>query len=110
MVRFTFIRFLPALVAHLDLELCQMDANATFLNDNFEEEIYMDQPIDFVSKGQEGKVCRLKRFINSLKQSSRSWYLRFHEAITSIGLSMVLEDHGVCQKINRRNYVSYPIH
>ena len=58
----------------------------------------MDQPIGFVSKGQEDKVCCLKRSIYGLKQSSRVWYFRFHEAIISFGLNMVSEDHYVYVK------------
>ena len=75
-----------------------MELMTTFLNGSLEEDIYMDQTIVFVSKGQEDKVCRLKRSIYGLKQSSRSWYLRFHKAITSFSLSMVLEDHCVYVK------------
>jgi len=97
-VRFSSIRLLLALVAHLDLKLFQMDVKTAFLNGNIEEEVYMDQPIGFVSKGQEHKVCRLKRSIYGLKQSSRSWYFRFHEANTSFGFAMVLEDHCVYVK------------
>jgi len=84
-VRIASIRLLLALVAHLDLELIQMDMKTTFLNGSLEEEIYMDQPLGFVSKGQEDKVCRLKRSIYGVKQSSRAWYFRFHEAIISFG-------------------------
>jgi len=51
MVGFASIHLLLAMVADLDLELFQMDVKTTFLNDSFEEDIYMDQPIDFVSKG-----------------------------------------------------------
>ena len=98
MVRFASIRLLPALVAHLNLELFQMDVKTAFLNSSLKEEIRMDQPIGFISKGQEGKVCRLKRFICGLKQSSISWYLRFHEAITSFGLSTVSNDHCIYVK------------
>ena len=72
MVRFASSRLLLPLVAHLDLELFQMDVKTAFLNGNLEEEIYMDQTIGFVSKGQEDKVCCLKRSIYGLKQSSRS--------------------------------------
>jgi len=71
-VRFASIFLLLALVVHLDLELFQMDIKTIFLNGSLEEEIYMDQSIGFVSKGQEDKVCHLKRSIYGLKQSSRS--------------------------------------
>ena len=50
-VRLSSVRLLLAPVAHLDLDLFQMDVKTDFLNGNLEEEIYMDQPIDFVSKG-----------------------------------------------------------
>jgi len=58
----------------------------------------MDQPTSFLSKGQEDKVYHLKRSIYGLKQSSRSWYFRFHEAITSFGFAMVLENQCVYVK------------
>ena len=61
MVRFASICLLLALVANLDLEMFQMDVKTAFLNGNLEKEIYMDQPIGFVSNGQEDKVCRLKK-------------------------------------------------
>ena len=48
-VRFAFIRFLLAMVAHLDLDLFQMDVKNAFLNSNLEEEIHIDQHIGFVS-------------------------------------------------------------
>ena len=60
-VRIASIYLLLALVAHLDLDLIQMDVKTTFLNDSLEEEIYMDQSIWFVSEGQEDKVYCLKR-------------------------------------------------
>ena len=36
-----------------------MDVKTVFLNDNLEEEIYMEQPEDFIVHGQETKVCKL---------------------------------------------------
>ena len=38
-----------------------------------EEEIYMEQPENFVLKGQEQKVFKLKGSIYGLKPSSRQW-------------------------------------
>jgi len=44
-----------SLDCHLDLELFQMDVK-TFLNGSLEEEIYLNQPIGFVSKDQEDSL------------------------------------------------------
>ena len=66
-VRFTSIRLILSIVAKLDLELHQMDVKTVFLNGELEEEIYIEQPIGFVKKGEENKVCRLQRSIYGLK-------------------------------------------
>ncbi|KAL5540896.1 hypothetical protein UlMin_043288 [Ulmus minor] len=42
-----------AFVAHYDLELYQMNVKTVFLNENLEEEIYIDQPEGFFIKGKE---------------------------------------------------------
>ncbi|TYK14839.1 reverse transcriptase [Cucumis melo var. makuwa] len=63
-----------ALVAHYDLELHQMDVKTVFLNENLDEEVFMDQPEGFMVEGKEHMVCKLKRSIYGLKQASRQWY------------------------------------
>ena len=68
-VRFTSIHLILAIVVKMDLELYQMDVKTTFLNGELDEEIYMDQPLDFELKGQERKACKLKRSIYDFKQS-----------------------------------------
>ena len=82
-----------------------MDIKTAFLNGEIDEEIYMDQPIGFVAKGQERKVCKLKRSIYGLKQSSRQWYLRFHRAILSNGFTMIEEDHCVYTKRSKGSFI-----
>ena len=100
-VKFTSIRLILAIVAYLDLELHQMDVKTAFLNGELEEEIYMEQPVGFIVKGQEQKVCKLHRSIYGLKQSSRQWYLRFHKAILTYDFKMIEEDH--CVYVKRSN-------
>ena len=46
------------------IELFQMDVKTTFLSGDLVKEIYMDQPVGFVSKNQEEKICCPKRSIN----------------------------------------------
>ena len=65
-----------ALVAHFDLELHQMDVNTAFLNGELDEEVYMDQPEDFLVEGKGHMVCKLKKSIYGLKQASRQWYIK----------------------------------
>ena len=61
----------------------------------------MQQPNRFVEKGQEHKVCKLLKSIYGLKQSSRQWYLRFHETVMSNHFEMMDEDH--CVYVKRSN-------
>ena len=82
-----------------------MDVKTAFLNGELDEEIYMDQPISFVTKGQENKVCKLKRSIYGLKQSSRQWYLRFHRAVLLNGFTMIEEDHCVYVKRSKGSFI-----
>ena len=97
-VRFVFIHLILAIIAHLDLELFQMDVKTAFLNGELDDEIYMDQPIGFEVKEQGCKVCYLKCSIYDLKQAPRQWYFKFHKAIILIGFEMMKKDHCVYVK------------
>ena len=79
------IWILLAVVVKLDYEIWQIDVQTVFLNDNLEEDIYMQQPEGFIVKGQEHMVCMLQRSIYRLKQASRSWNIRFDQAIKTFG-------------------------
>ena len=45
----------------------------------------------FIAKNQEHMVCKLKRFIYGLKQASRSWNIRFDQAIKSFGFEQNID-------------------
>ena len=56
-----------------------------FLNDNLEESIYITQLEGFIDQDQEQNVCKIQKSIYGLKQTSRSWNIRFDTMIKSYG-------------------------
>lgn len=59
-VQFASIQLILAIVEYLDLEFYQIDVKNAFINGELNQDIYMDQPMGFVAKGQERKVCKLE--------------------------------------------------
>ena len=65
------VRILLSLAANLDWPLYQLDVKNAFLNGELEKKVFMTIPSRF-SKGNEGKMCKLKRSLYGLKQSPRA--------------------------------------
>ena len=86
------IRILLSIVAAYDYEIWQMDVKTAFLNGYLKKDIYMVQPNGFIAKGQEQNVCKLLRSIYGLKQASRSWNIRFDEAIKAYGFEQNVDE------------------
>ena len=94
------LHIILALVAHLDLELQQMDVKTIFLNSDLEDEVYMKQPEGFSFREGEHLVCKLKKSIYGLKQASRQWYYKFHGVSTSFGFVENPMDQCIYQKVS----------
>ena len=65
----------------------------------------MQQLVGFVNEGQENKVCRLLKSVYGLKQSSRQWYIRFHNTIILNDFIMIDEDHCVYIKRSKDKFI-----
>jgi Reverse transcriptase (RNA-dependent DNA polymerase) len=68
-IRIESLRILLAVAAAEDLEVHQMNMVTAYLAGELKEEIYMAIPQGLT--GTDGKVCRLKKSLYSLKQSAR---------------------------------------
>ena len=77
-----------------------MDVKTTFLNGYLEEDIYMEQPLGFMSSDSDHKVCKLQRSIYGLKQASQSWNTHFNDVIKIFDF-IKNEEPCVYKKINR---------
>jgi len=81
----TTVRALLSLAASYGILINQIDVKTNFLNGELEEEIYMDQFDGFVSKGQEGMVCKSLKSLYGLKQVPKQWHEKFDRTLTSAG-------------------------
>ncbi|XP_043808465.1 uncharacterized mitochondrial protein AtMg00810-like [Manihot esculenta] len=60
----------------------------------------MEQPPGFVTQGESGLVCRLRRSLYGLKQSPRAWFGRFNTVVQQFGMSRSNSDHSVFFRYN----------
>ncbi|KAG8497104.1 hypothetical protein CXB51_008305 [Gossypium anomalum] len=97
---FKSIRILPAIAAFHNYEIWQMDVKTAFLNGKLEEDVYMTQPEGFVNPKDAEKICKLQRSIYGLKQASRSWNLRFNDAIKEFGFIKNEDEPCVYKKVS----------
>lgn len=83
-VKFDSVRMLLALAAARRMHVEQFDVKTAFLYGELEEDVYMEQPAGF--EDGSGKVCKLKRSLYGLKQSSRCWNERFIKSLKAFNL------------------------
>jgi len=84
--------------------LHQMDVNNVFLHGDLQEEVYMEQPPDYVDQKHLNLVCRLKKALYNLKQTPRAWSDKISQYLVTSGfqtsnvdfsLNVKKIDHGI---------------
>ena len=79
------LSFIFAISVGLNLELHHVDVETTFLHEDLDEEIYIEQSPFFVDPKNPHHVCKLKKSLYGLRQSPRMWHLKLHTYLESIG-------------------------
>lgn len=82
-----------SLAANYNWNLNQFDVKNTFLHGELEEEIYMDVPLRFRDHTATNTVCKLRKSLYRLKQSSRAWFGRFTKVMVCLGFKQSRGDH-----------------
>ncbi|GJT76817.1 retrovirus-related pol polyprotein from transposon TNT 1-94 [Tanacetum coccineum] len=72
--RIEAIRLFLAYAAYKDFTIFQMDVKTVFLNGILKEEVYVGQPLVFVSKQYPNHVYALDKALYGLKQAPLAWY------------------------------------
>nr|GFB44679.1 copia protein [Tanacetum cinerariifolium] len=72
--RIEAIRLFLAYASHKDFTVFQMDVKIAFINGILKKEVYVGQPLGFVSKQYPAYVYALDKALYGLKQAPRAWY------------------------------------
>jgi Reverse transcriptase (RNA-dependent DNA polymerase) len=70
-VKMSTVRTLISMIVNGGWKLHQLDMKKTFLHGDLMEEVYMEIPPGFGMAQMVGKICRLKKSLYGLKQSTR---------------------------------------
>ena len=71
-----------------------------FLDDFFEERLYVIQPEGFVDPKGANKVCKLQGSIYGLVQASWSWNIRFDELIKAYSFIQTCGEACIYKKVS----------
>jgi Reverse transcriptase (RNA-dependent DNA polymerase) len=82
-----------------------MDVKNVFLQGALEEEVYMNLPPGHKLENASNIVCKLKKSIYGLKQSSRGWYGKLSNFLTSCNFKVSDADNSLFTKISNKNIV-----
>ena len=95
MAKLTSVQLFISLPTTHGWDLHQLDIKNAFLYGDLVKEVYMEQPSSFVAQGEIGRVCRLCKSLNGLKQSPRTWFGKFSEVIETFGMQKSKFDNSV---------------
>ena len=77
------MRSIIALVALKEWNLFPLDVNNAFLHIELDEKVYMEMPKGNLNPTN--KVCKFRKYLYGLKQTSRQWYGKLGTTPLSLG-------------------------
>lgn len=98
--RLETVRLLAALAAHEGWEMHHMDVKSAFLNGELLEDVFVQQPPGYETKGEEHKVLKLKKALYGLKQAPRAWNAKLDASMMKLGFVRCPLEHGVYLRNN----------
>lgn len=75
-----------------------MDVKLAFLNGVLEEEVYIEQTLGYMRRGEEKKVSRLKKAFYGLKQPLQAWNERIDIYFKNSGYEQCPYEHALYKK------------
>lgn len=80
-VKMVTIRVVISLAIAKNWDIYQMDVNNAFLQEDLNEEVYMELPQGFNANKGNNQVCILNKSLYGLKKASRQWNIKLTSAL-----------------------------
>jgi hypothetical protein len=90
--QYTSICTIIALATSISWKLHQMDVKTTFLNGEIEEEVYIENPKEFMIHDEKSHMCRLNKALYGLKQAPRASHEKMDGFLISLGFNKSVVD------------------
>ena len=81
--------------SHNNFKVYQMDVKSAFLNEDIEEEVYLEKPKGFQLTYNPDYVCKLKKALYGLKKAPRAWYYRLDKYLQDKGFKKGIIDSNL---------------
>jgi hypothetical protein len=75
-----------------------MDVKSAFLNGEFEEEVYIEQPEGYPLANDNDIVCKLRKELYGLEQAPRTLYARLDKHLTKLEYRKGMADSNLYWK------------
>ncbi|XP_076914870.1 uncharacterized protein LOC143574026 [Bidens hawaiensis] len=92
------------LVVQNNWSLYQLDINNSFLYGDLNEDVYMDLPKGYFSKG-ESRVCKLNKSLYGLKQAPRMWNEKLVNVLVELGFVQSMCDYSMFFKDDKSVFI-----
>nr|GEY16813.1 zinc finger, CCHC-type [Tanacetum cinerariifolium] len=83
-----------------------MDVKTTFLNEELEEEVYINNHLGFIMPVNENNVCKLIKSLYGLKKAPKQWIQKFDKVVLSNGYLLRQADKSVYSKLDKSEFFS----
>ena len=98
-------RLLLALAVGRSWKVHHLDVKSAFLNGELAEEVYVQQPPEFVIAGEEHRVLHLRKALYGLHQAPRAWNINLDANLASLSYTKYATEHALYTRRSRGGLV-----